>query len=353
MSDGSGNILERQYRCKTLIVGAGLAGATLGFLLRKAGDDVLLLEILDAKEKDKLCGGLVGGDSVETFERIFGSNTFDALFPFHPNIFRQRCSGREVCWQADWQAFSRKRLDDYVLRRYLEKDGRLMDRVAVRSVDEAKGVAICDDLRNGQRFSVRFDRLVGADGAMSETRRLTTGRAPRVTIAIEGEIPFSGGDIVMDYFAKAVGYSWYIPQGDQAVVGCGALADPVVNVVQVVRDGLKDFCRDMGIPVPHRLRGAPIPTGSDVLLRTGTRTYFVGDAAGLIHNITGAGIVFALWSAKLLADAFLEGASYEEEIRPFVENVVRLAKGAKKEQFLTTFLIMKRGKEIGQEKENL
>ena len=39
---------ERQYRCNTLIVGAGLAGASLGFLLRKAGDDVLLLELLDA-----------------------------------------------------------------------------------------------------------------------------------------------------------------------------------------------------------------------------------------------------------------------------------------------------------------
>ena len=51
----SGSVPERRYRCRTLIVGAGLAGAALGFLLRKAGDDVLLLELLDAKEKDNLC----------------------------------------------------------------------------------------------------------------------------------------------------------------------------------------------------------------------------------------------------------------------------------------------------------
>ena len=43
--EGWMNTLDRQYRCKTLIVGAGLAGATLGFLLRQAGDEVLLPEL--------------------------------------------------------------------------------------------------------------------------------------------------------------------------------------------------------------------------------------------------------------------------------------------------------------------
>ena len=83
--------------------------------------------------------------------------------------------------------------------------------------------------------------------------------------------------------------------------------------------------------------------GDDVLLRTGTRTCFVGDAAGLIHNITGAGISYALTSARRLAQAFLEGDSYEEMMRPLAEDVVQLAKDAKKAQFLTRFTIMKRG----------
>lgn len=83
--------------------------------------------------------------------------------------------------------------------------------------------------------------------------------------------------------------------------------------------------------------------GDDVLLRPGTRTCFVGDAAGLIHNITGAGISYALTSARRLAQAFLEGDSYEEMMRPLAEDVVQLAKDAKKAQFLTRFTIMKRG----------
>ena len=342
----SGSVPERRYRCRTLIVGAGLAGSSLGFLLRKAGDDVLLLELLDAKGKDKLCGGLTNATGVEEFEKIFGSNSYDALSPFSPNCVHERCGERELRWKADWLALPRKRLDDYALRRYLETDGRLMDRTAVRSIDEAEGAAVCDDLRTGERFSVRFDRLVGADGAMSATRRLTTRRAPRVTIAVEGEAPLSGGDVVMDYLAAAIGYSWYIPQGGKANVGCGVFAVPDVDAVHIVRKGLANFCRSMGIPVPRRLRGAPVPTGDDVLLRTGARTCFIGDAAGLIHNITGAGIAYALLSARLLARAFLEGGSYEGMMRSYAEDVAQLARDAKKTKFLTTFGIMKRGNKI-------
>ena len=340
------NTRDRQYRCKTLIVGAGLAGASLGFLLRKAGDDVLRLELLDAKEKDKLCGGMTNATGVDEFEKIFGSNSFGALSPFCPDCVRERCGERELRWETGWRALPRKQLDDYALRRCLETGGRLMDRTAVRSIDEAEGAAVCDDLRTGERFSVRFDRLVGADGAMSATRRLTTGRTPRVTIAVEGETPLFGGDVVMDYLAAAIGYSWYIPQGGKATVGCGVFAVPEADSVRIVREGLADFCRSMGVPVPRPLRGAPVPTGDDVLLRTGTRTCFIGDAAGLIHNITGAGISYALTSARRLARTLLEGGSYEEMMRSLAEKVTQLARDAKKTKFLTTFAIMKRGNRI-------
>ena len=341
--EGWMNTLDRQYRCKTLIVGAGLAGATLGFLLRQAGDEVLLLELLDAKEKGKLCGGLMSNYGVRQFEAAFGPRSLDVLSPPRTGYILQRYGGRELRSEGPLRALPRKCLDDYVLRRYLEMDGRIMDRAAVRSIDEAEGVAVCDDLRTGERFSVQFDRLVGADGAMSAMRRLTTGRAPRVTIAVEAEIPLLGEDIILDYLTDAIGYSWYIPQGEKAVVGCGALTSPGIDVVRIVREGLANFCRSMGIPNPRRLRGAPLPTGDDVLLRTGTRTYFIGDAAGLIHNITGAGIDYALLSARCLAQSFLGGDPYAEAMRTCAEDVAQLARDAKKTQFLTRFLIMKRG----------
>ncbi|MCR4705901.1 MAG: FAD-dependent monooxygenase [Lachnospiraceae bacterium] len=71
----------REYSCETLIIGAGLAGATLGFLLRQAGKDVLMLELLDVKEKDKLCGGLMTGRTVLQFDEIFGQASERAWDP--------------------------------------------------------------------------------------------------------------------------------------------------------------------------------------------------------------------------------------------------------------------------------
>lgn len=80
-------------------------------------------------------------------------------------------------------------------------------------------------------------------------------------------------------------------------------------------------------------------SGDDVLLRTGTRAYFIGDAAGLIHNITGARVSYALSSAQLLARSFPEGGSYEEMMRPLVEDVTQLARDAKKHSFSQGFFL--------------
>ena len=73
---------------------------------------------------------------------------------------------------------------------------------------------------------------------------------------------------------------------------------------------------------------------------------FIGDAAGLIPNISGAGIDYALLSARFLAQSFLGGDPYEEAMRTCAEYVAQLARNAKKTQFLKRFLIMKRGNDI-------
>ncbi len=78
-----------------------------------------------------------------------------------------------------------------------------------------------------------------------------------------------------------------------------------------------------------------MPSGDDVLLRTGKRTFFIGDAAGLIQPNTGAGIHYALLSAKLLAESFLQGDPYEEKMGPVAKNMTRFAETAKIRHFIS------------------
>ena len=337
----TGNALS----CEYLIVGGGLAGCALGFLLRKAGADVLILEWLDAQKKDKLCAGLTNDFGREQFESVFGGKVWERLSPRTVPYLRERYGEKELCSLMAFYGIPRKAMDDAALACYLEAGGRLIDRATVTAIDEAAGLARCKRFTDGEFFSVAFSRIIGADGALSVVRRLTTGTRQSTGFALEAPAPLLGDDAIFSYFPRIVGYGWYLPRGKDATVGSGRF-DDTEQAVKNCREKLTDLCREIGIEPTGKIRGAYLPTGRDVLLSTGERTYFVGDAAGLIYNVWGGGIQYALLSARLLGEAFLGGDPYEEAMRPYVGTILDRARNARKIQFLMDFRIATKGKTI-------
>ncbi|SDC57173.1 Dehydrogenase (flavoprotein) [Succiniclasticum ruminis] len=334
-------LVMKRIRVDFLIVGAGLAGSVAGFLLKKAGADVLALELLDAKTKEKLCGGIMNKRALTQVAEVFGEGCMDTLRPMHIEKVWDRYAGLEILIESDvYYALPRKRLDDYCLERYLQAGGMLQDRTTVREIDDSAGVAICADLRTGETFEVEFGRIIGADGAMSAVRRLLTGRNQRVGITLEGVVPLMSRDGVFEYLSREVGYSWYIPRGEDAVVGCGSYP----GNAEICREGMNSLCRGLQIEEPRCVRGAAIPTGDDTLLEYGRRTCFVGDAAGLIAASSGAGIELAVTSARLLSESLLNGNSYTEAMKPKTDYIARLAQDAKKSYFVYRFFIMRKGR---------
>ena len=104
-----------------LIAGAGLAGSVTGFLLKKAGADVMVLELLDAKKKEKLCGGMLFETTLKQLAQVFGEECRDKLQPVQINKVRDRFAGREILMEKQvYYALLRKRLDDYCMERYLQ-----------------------------------------------------------------------------------------------------------------------------------------------------------------------------------------------------------------------------------------
>jgi flavin-dependent dehydrogenase len=137
-----------------------------------------------------------------------------------------------------------------------------------------------------------------------------------------------------------VGYSWYIPRGEDAVVGCGSYP----GNAEICREGMNSLCRGLQIEEPRCVRGAAIPTGDDTLLEYGRQTCFVGDAAGLIAASSGAGIELAVTSARQLSESLLNGNSYTEAMKPKTDYIARLAQDAKKSYFVYRFFIMRKGR---------
>ena len=322
-----------------LIVGAGAAGCTLAWLLRQAGRGVLVLELCDAQVKDKLCGGALGVEAVDEIEAIFGEGVLAELAPARPPHLRNRCLEREVVTSVPFVTLPRKRLDDWLLARCEAAGVEVRDRVRLVSIDEGARVATCENLRTGEAMQIGYDVLVGADGASSAVRRLLAGRRQRLVAAIEGPVLPACEDVVFAHLPAKPGYCWHIPTGDAANAGCmlhgGSAAD--------CRAWLSDFCEDLGVS-PALLRGAPIPSGDDVLLRAGKEAWLVGDAAGIVRPLDGGGIHYALTSARLLAASLLGGDPYEEAMRPLVEDIAQMAAEKEMSFFLLPLGIARKGR---------
>ena len=163
-------IFDTQY----LIIGAGLAGTALAFLLRRSGSEVILAELLETKSKDKLCGGVMLDSALQSFEKIYGENPRRVL-PLHKiKGFRQRFAGKEIFAEnMEYLSLSRKLLDNFTLERALEVGTKLFERVALKSVDMNNSLAYFLDLRDKTQFAVRFQFIIGADGASSTLRKFT------------------------------------------------------------------------------------------------------------------------------------------------------------------------------------
>ncbi len=168
---------------------------------------------------------------------------------------------------------------------------------------------------------LRFARVVAADGPHSRVAALAGLPALETVETRQYTVPLHmpcRTTTVWLADAYPGGYAWLFPKGAQANLGLGM--DPVVDRdmkgpldtlhAQLVADGI------VGAEIVARTGGA-IPVGGlrerivygDVL--------FAGDAAGLTHPITGAGIAPAVVSGELAGAAAVQGTlpDYDEEIR--------------------------------------
>lgn len=228
-----------------------------------------------------------------------------------------------------FRSVPRKQLDDYIRNQYLSQDGLLLDRTVVRSIDEEQGIAECIDLRTKEIFGVRFANVIGADGAASAVRRLTSGKAQNVSLALECPVPLMSRDLIIQLETGAIGYCWYISRGKDATVGC-CYHDLEQDAVRICRQRLSDFCATIGVALLDKIPGALLPKGNDVLLQPGKHSFLVGDAAGLIDAFTGGGIHYALLSAQALAKSITGGPPYEEAMKPHLAFIKKNAENVEK-----------------------
>jgi digeranylgeranylglycerophospholipid reductase len=210
--------------------------------------------------------------------------------------------------------------------------------LATRVVDVDAKRSIATLSARGQQVEIGYRILIAADGPHSTVGEklglpvLDTVHTRQYTVPLRQ--PYSDTDVWLSD-AYPGGYAWLFPKGAVANLGLGLHKRHTRNLKQALDRLHKTMVEEgrVGSDVVFRTGGA-IPVGG---LRDGLavgNVLFVGDAAGLTHPITGAGIAAAVASGErageAAADCLVRGrsdalADFELEIREQYEKTLKRA----------------------------
>jgi geranylgeranyl reductase family protein len=292
------------------IVGAGIGGSYLSYRLAQQGLEIITFDFRVPHEK--LCGGGITHKAMERF----------------PVLSDLSCPRKEV-WKADiispnnravtinltrpLTMFNRRDLD-YSLLLKAQETGAQFKKERVRSfAQERHHWRIITE-----KGEYEAEKLVGADGALSGTRRSL--RLPlkldQSFLALQCTLRVQEDAVTFRFYPHIQGYLWAFPRVDALVVGIVSK-----ERTAAARRGMKEkLLAFIGRHYPGNadsisLRGAYIPFFAEADYEDqaicSENWALIGDAARFVDPISGEGMYYALYSADILAECITEGKIWE------------------------------------------
>ncbi|MFN2492782.1 MAG: geranylgeranyl reductase family protein [Pyrinomonadaceae bacterium] len=368
----------KAHQFEVLIVGAGPAGSFAAERLARSGVRVALFDGRP-EGSPKACGGGVTAKALKAWPHLLNAvgRTVDELEMYSP-------SGKRLHLKLDepFAIYSRVAFDSYL--RDLAADAGAKVFFEKVSLARIKRTETGWRLRgtNGHEWSGTM--LVAADGANSAIAKKLAGPLDasdmevafgyRAPLARDGNAP-----TIIAFLPRWVGYAWAFPRLDHISFGIATTQDafdhaaldrmlwqfmvayyrqpaiPRTNVWQNSLAGDAAIKKDLQVTAERyaaRIPGLADKTW-DKRRACGEAWALLGDAAGFADPVTGEGIYYALRSAELFAESFVEGRPHEYEKRwrqdfglelrrasqmrrrfygnfwgaPFTERMIELAKG--------------------------
>jgi len=306
--------------CDVLIVGGGPAGSSCAWKLRNSGLDVVVLDRA-VFPRDKICGGWITPEVLEALE--IDPNEYAREHVLQPiTAFRTgRIEGRDV--RTDYgrpvsYGIRRREFDNYLLKR---TRARLMEGRALQSLTRSDGWWTA----NGD---VRSRVVVGAGGHFCPVARLTSPKPnpESVVVAQETEFAMNARQLAecsvdantpeLYFCADLKGYGWCFRKQNYLNIGLGRM-DPhgLKEHVTAFLAFLKS-ARRVSMETPALNGHAYLLYGRSPRKPVEDGLMLIGDAAGLAYAQSGEGILPAVESGLLAAQAILgeDLASYNRSL---------------------------------------
>ena len=295
-----------------IILGCGISGSTLGYLLKKEGFRVLILESRKYHGKSKLCSGIITKRSYDILKSIYDINELEKYSVIGRfDSFTIKSIFTATISDVDLKVVNRKRFDIFLTNQYIDAGGDILDDCGPLEYDLKNKTIKCG------MFSFTYNVLVGADGIVSPLRKLLTGKYQDRYVSMQCDLKEGPYKMSFRIKRKLNGYYWHISVSTKTIIGCCDFNES--------RKMIPEFKKitDNNPNITSEILSGIRPTGKEIMLMSQNYkdVYFVGDAAGLISPLTGEGIFHALNSAKMLYTALSENKNYTDLMKPTIIDI--------------------------------
>jgi digeranylgeranylglycerophospholipid reductase len=284
--------------CDVLVVGAGPAGSRAAEAAASAGAQVILVE------KKKRVGSLP--HCAEFVPRLLG---LEVDIPDRARVqgvegMETRLMGNEPVftpgpgWILDRQVF-----DHHLAVQAVSAGAEIWAGSALKGREDGRWLIS----RGGQGVEVLAGAVIAADGGFSRAARIAGWPGQDLMPGVQYQVPLAQPLTRTQVFLEPRflgGYAWLFPKGEVANLGlgCRVQAKPWRLLEELRQELLERVVIRPGI---LSLSAGAIPVGGvrEELIRD--EVILCGDAAGLTHPVTGAGIPQAVFSGRQAGEAAL------------------------------------------------
>jgi len=326
-----------------LIVGAGPAGSFAAELLARGGAKVALFDGRPEGEP-KACGGGVTAKALKAWPQLLNAvgRTISELDLYSPSSKRLH-----LALDEPFAIYSRIAFDCYLRDRARDAGAHIIpEKISARKAKKTdSGWRVSNDA--GSEWMGSF--LIGADGANSGIAKMLAGPLPPsdMEVAFGYRAPLPANDVartIVAFLPGWVGYAWAFPRPDHISFGIATTQDAfkheplddllwrfMIGYYQQCEGGKVKFWQTETTPERARIEAHLRATAERYAARIpglaaktwdnrktcGADWALLGDAAGFADPVTGEGIYYALRSAEVFAESYLNGTpmSYEERWR--------------------------------------
>lgn len=325
-------MIQKTIKCDILVVGAGPAGSVAAGVAASHGLDVLLIDKKKRLGEKPHCGEFIPQKLLAEFN--LSSKIIQQPVDFMETMILEEDLPRKGSFQTSENELSNNgfgawpgekrgkpfaKTKDQLESFLTPSPGYIIDRqvldMSLAKDAASNGALVLSDARllkqydqsflvKHQHHDIRIEPriVIGADGPNSAIAGSMSHITPEFLVGVQYQVPLTQElKRTTVFFHKKIthGYGWIFPKGMSANLGLGMLPHKEGRPNQTL-DFFLDFFIDCGVVKPgifSRSVGLiPLSGIRNEIVRG--NVMLVGDAAGLTHPVTGAGVPQAMISGR-------------------------------------------------------